>query len=96
MIVRIVTYPAESVDDAREWVRERGPGLREAPGVAHAYFMSRAEPAEAGAIVLFESDEALDRYKASDAYRQAVEEIGRTWGLSPEPIREDVYQLEQV
>lgn len=96
MIARIVSYAAESVEDATDWARERAPALREAPGVEHAYFMSREEPAEAGAIVLFASEDALERYKASEAYRRAVEEIGNTWGLSREPVREDVYELLEV
>lgn len=93
MIVRIVSYAAESVEEARDWARERAPEIRDADGIEHAYFFSREDPAEAGAIVLFPSEEALARYKESDAYRRAVAEIGETWGLSPEPIREDVYEL---
>jgi heme-degrading monooxygenase HmoA len=96
MIMRIVSYAADSVEEARDWARKRGPDLREAEGIAHAYFFSREDPPEAGAVVLFPSEEALERYRGSDAYRRAVEEIGTTWALSPEPIREDVYELLDV
>lgn len=96
MIVRIVSYAAESIDDATEWARERAPALRNAAGVEHAYFFRRERPAEAGAIFLFASDGAVEDYKASDAYQKAVEEIGSTWGVSGEPVREDVYELLDV
>lgn len=93
MIVRIVSYATESVDEAREWARKRAPDLRDAEGIEHAYFFSREDPPEAGAVVLYPSEEALERYKRSDAYQQAVEEIGNTWGVGSDPIREDVYEL---
>lgn len=96
MIVRIVSYPDEDVDEATDRARECAPRLREAPGVEHAYFMFRENPAEAGAIVLFGSEDALDRYKESHAYRRAVEEIGNTWGRDHEPIREELYEMLDV
>lgn len=96
MVVRIVSYAAESVEEAEAWARENAPGLRQAEGVEHAYFFSRQEPPEAGAIILYPSEGALKRYKNSDAYRQAVDEIATGWGLSGEPIREEVYELLDV
>lgn len=93
MVVRIVSYAAESLDEARDWARERGPDARQAPGVEHAYFFQREEPPQAGAVILYSSEEALEEYKNSDAYRDFVDEIASTWGLSGEPIREDVYEL---
>lgn len=96
MIVRIVSYAAESVEEAEAWARENAAVLRQAEGVDHAYFFRRAQPAEAGAILLFASEDALRRYRQSDAYREAVDEIAETWGQTREPIREDVYELLDV
>lgn len=96
MIARIVSYPAESLEDATEWARERGPALRQQDEIEHAYFMTSEDPPRAAAILLYASREALEAYLDSEAYRQAVREIREGWGKSGEPIREDVYELLDV
>lgn len=96
MIARIVSYPAESLDDATEWARERGPALRQQDEVEHVYFMTSEDPPQAAAILLYPSREALEDDLDSDAYRQAVREIEAGWGKSGELLREDVYELLDV
>lgn len=96
MIARIVSYEAESLEDAVEWAQERAPMLRAQDQVEHAYFMTSDDPPQAAAILLYASREAMDAYLASDAYERAVREIAEGWGASGEPIREDVYELLDV
>lgn len=96
MIARIVSYPAESLEDAKEWARERGPMLRQQDQIEHAYFMTSEDPPQAAAILLYPSRQALEEYLESDAYRQAVQEIADGWGASAEPITEEVYELLDV
>lgn len=96
MVVRIVSYAAESIDGAKRWAEKRADDARNAPGVEHAYFFLREKPAEAGAVILYSSEEALREYKNSDAYQSMVDEIARSWGESGEPVTEEVYELLDV
>lgn len=96
MIVRIVSYAAESLEGAKEWARSRADEARQAPGVEHAYLFSREEPPEAGAVILYASEQALREFMESDEHAQIIEEITETWAESGEPVLEEVYELADV
>ncbi|MFQ5690875.1 MAG: hypothetical protein ACE5HQ_11445 [Gemmatimonadota bacterium] len=96
MIVRVVTYPAEPLDTAKEWTREHGPEVRGAPGVREAYFISREQPAQIGAIQLFDSRADLRRYTEGDVYQRLYRSLRDRLGPETRPLTEEVYEVIEV
>lgn len=75
MVVRIVTYGAASREAAEDWVREYADTVRDAPGIEEVVFMHSMVPPQIGAVMVFESDEALARYRTTAPFERLVESL---------------------
>lgn len=93
MVIRIVTYAAESRGAAREWVREHADEFRQAPGVERVTFIHSRKPPRVGALMVFESADALARYKTTGPFEWLVDSLRRAWADESQPVREKVFRV---
>lgn len=96
MVVRIVTYGAESREAARDWVREHADTLRDVPGIEQVIFMHSMVPPQVGAVMVFESDDALARYKTTGPFERLVDSLQQAWADGDEPVRDEAYWVMEV
>lgn len=96
MVVRIVTYATESRVAARQWVQEHADEFREAPGVERVTFIHSKKPPRVGAVMVFESDDALARYKTTGPFERLVDSLRRAWADDSRPAREEAYRVIHV
>jgi len=96
MIVRIVSYGAESVEDARTWLTEHSREIENVLGLERVEFVRQDHPPRAGTIMYFESPQDLQQYRESRRYENFRESILAAWGDESEPVREAVYRLLDV
>lgn len=96
MVVRIVTYAAESLEEARAWVEEHAEEFREAPGVERVTFIHSKKPARVGAVMVFESADALARYKTTGPFERLLSSLRRVWADDSLPVREEAYRVMEV
>lgn len=96
MVVRIVTYGAESREAAEKWVREHADTLRDAPGIEQVIFMHSRVPPQVGAVMVFDSDDALARYKTTGPFERLVESLQQAWADGDGPVRDEAYWVMEV
>lgn len=96
MVVRVVTYGAESEDAFREWHRKRAAEVEDLHGLRRVEFIRRKSPPRAGAIMYFESAEDLRAYKESDRSTRLQRSMHRTWVEDGAPIRDLVYRTMEL
>lgn len=96
MVIRVVSYAVKDIELAREWSRTHGPEVRGAPGVREAYFTTRDDPPQIGAIQVFNSPEDMRRYKESHRFAELVRSLRGTLGPETETLIDEVYQVVEV
>lgn len=96
MVVRIVTYAAESREAARQWVRQHADEFQGAPGVERVIFIHSKKPPRVGAVMVFESADALARYKTTGPFERLVDSLRRAWADDSRPVREEAYRVMDV
>jgi len=70
MVVQIVRFRSGLPDeDVRQLYEARAPRYREVPGLVQKYYLAFQETNEHGAVYLWESHEALRRFRESDLAR---------------------------
>lgn len=93
MIVRTVSYGAESVKAVKVWLRDRAVGVDEVVGLERVDFVSQDNPPRAGAIMYFESAEDLRQYRSSERFEWLRESIEQSWEDRSQERREEIYRL---
>lgn len=92
MIVRVVIYEADAMEAAEQWHRDRADEVEEIPGLERAEFIRNDTKSRAGAIMYFDSAEALRAYKASERFEWLRESIREDWAAA-EPVQDVVYRV---
>lgn len=93
MIVRVVTYGAQSLEAGRAWAERRASDLRGVEGVRHVDFIQQEDPPRLGAVIHFNSRRDLQRYKESGPYEQFVQEMRENVIDESQPVRDRVFEL---
>lgn len=93
MIVRVVTYGAESLDAAEDWHRERAAEFEEIVGLERVDFIRQDGRSRAGAIMYFESADDLYHYKESPRFEWLRESIRESWAADAVPVQDDVFRV---
>lgn len=96
MVVRIVTYKAQSTDAAERWRCKRGAELSEVAGLKRVEFIRQSKPPQAGAIMYFESADDLRVYKNSARYEWLQDSIQEDWAAEADPIQDVVYRVTEA
>lgn len=96
MVVRIVTFGAASVEAARTWARESAHTFQRIPGLEQVLFLHSAVPPQAGAVMVFQSDDALARYKTTGPHERLVESLQQVRADGDTPVREEAYWVMDV
>lgn len=96
MVVRIVTCEAGSRAAANAWVREHADEFREPEGVERVTFIHSRQPPRVGAVMVFESADALARYKTTGPFQRLVDSLRQAWAGDDRPVREETYRVMEV
>ena len=79
------------VDEARALLERNGEAQSRAPGFVARYNLeSRADPTKISSLVIWESDEIYDRWKASPERAAAMAGAEEQWARPPESERFEV------
>lgn len=93
MIVRVVTYGAESMEAARRWMRDRSGDVEGVHGLERVEFIETDHPPRAGAIMYFMDAEDLRQYKDSRRYDELRKSIEEEWADGTGAVRDIVYRV---
>lgn len=96
MVVRILTYGAESREAAEDWIREHADTVRDVPGIERVVFMQSMVPPQVGAVMVFESDDALARYETTGPHERLVESLQQVRVDGDGLVRDEAYWIGEV
>ena len=74
MFLTITTSKAtpEQLQEVETFLHEFLPRLKQQPGVLAMYHYARPEQGDAGTIIIWENEEAVKAYRASDLIKEAI------------------------
>ena len=96
MIIRVVTYHALQGKDVEKWMKTSTSEIRGVKGVRRVEFiLSKSDPSQYGAIMLFRNKADLDKYKKEQAgtYQTLVRSIRETWLDESKPADEQIFEV---
>jgi hypothetical protein len=94
MIVRRISYSRRSGTDWVGWLKANASAMRGVTGMRKvAFLQSVSNPEETTAMMYFDSQQALDNYKASKTYQDLVKSLTTELLDTSKPVTEEIFNV---